>query len=121
MSFGLRHRDEEIPRGCTLVIDGTITATDGTPLDLTDAVLEWALAGEASIRPVISLPSASGEILVTDPLKGLCKITVAATAIAALAPGRYQDMLRVKVGQIVSPLWFGTIVVDDSPFEAALP
>jgi hypothetical protein len=121
MSFGTRHRDEEIPRGVTLIINGTLIAADGQPLALTGATLEWALTGEASpVRPVIRLPGAGGEIIITDPTNGLCQIVVDAAATAALAPGRYMDMLRVTIGEVVSPLWRGTIVVDDSPFEAAI-
>lgn len=113
--FGRRHRDERFARGTTLYIDGTLTGTDGAPLDTTDGQLQWALCDEAG-RQSIVLPGADGLIEIIDAARGVCRLTVSAAATARLAPGTYEDSMQFTKGDVVLPLWCGGFKVEDNPF-----
>jgi hypothetical protein len=52
---------------------------------------------------------------------GAIRITIANTKTATLECGRYMDALQVTVGDIVSPLWLGVILVAANPRRVMLP
>ena len=90
------------------VIDGTLLDVNGQPLDLSNASLQWTLIGPRG-TPVLENGDAS--ITVVDSANGIIRITIANAKTATLACGRYIDALQLTIGDIVSPLWLGNILV----------
>lgn len=102
-------------RGDTWRINGTMLDEYGAPIDLSDAVVEWALV-DREWKQVLLLSTASGGIVVTDAAAGRVRITIPKAETAKLAPGRYQDQARVSTGGEADTMWTGEITVGFSPF-----
>ena len=88
------------------------TAPDTPLLDLSDAALAWTLIGPAGV-PV--LQSGDAGITVVDASAGAIRIAVHHSVTAQLAAGRYLDALQLTIGDVVSPLWLGQILVAANP------
>lgn len=112
------HDDLTFNAGDDWVIDGALTAEDGSPLDQSAATYEWALLdSDGAVVPLAGVTIAPVEPLETS---GRLKITVPDTATAGLAPGRYVDSLRVHDGAHQrSTLWLGRVLVSANVFAAA--
>jgi len=101
------------------VIDGTLLDVTGQPLDLSNPELTWTLIGLEGL-PVL----ANGDATITivgDPSAGLIRIDVSNTKTALLECGRYIDALQLTIGDIVSPLWLGQILVAANPRRVTSP
>src|SRR5262245_8462382 len=85
---------------------------DGQPLDLNSATLTWTLIGSQGV-PVLQNGDAS--ITITDAANGLVRISVHHTVTATLECGRYIDTLQLTIGDVISPLWTGQILVAANP------
>src|SRR5262245_39738543 len=99
-------------------IDGTLLDADGQPLDLSNATLTWTLIGPQG-TPVLANGDAA--ITVVDPTAGTIHITVHHTVTATLECGRYLDALQLTIGDVISPLWLGQILVAANPRRVMLP
>ena len=53
--------------------------------------------------------------IVGDPTAGVVRISVDNEKTATLECGRYIDALQLTIGDIVSPLWLGQILVAANP------
>ena len=60
-------------------------------------------------------------MIVGDPAAGTIHITVHNAKTASLEAGRYIDSLQITIGDVVSPLWLGQILVAAYPRRAMLP
>jgi hypothetical protein len=49
--------------------------------------------------------------IIRDPTAGTIRITIANEKTATLECGRYLDALQLSIGDIVSPLWLGQVLV----------
>src|SRR5262249_34345695 len=106
------HDDTELMAGTDWAIDGTLLDVTGQPLDLSNATLQWTLIGPSG-TPVLADGDAS--ITVVDASNGLIRIRVANAKTAPLECGRYIDALQLSIGDIVSPLRVGNILVAANP------
>jgi len=61
---------------------------------------------------------AAPSITVVDATNGLIRITIANEKTATLECGRYIDALQLTIGDVVSPLWTGVILVAANPRRA---
>src|SRR5262245_55545895 len=61
------------------------------------------------------LQNGDAAITVVDAAAGQINIGVHHTATAPLNAGRYVDALQVSIGDVVSPLWIGTVLVAANP------
>ena len=93
-------------------IDGTLLDVNNQPLDLSNATLTWTLIGPRGL-PVLQNGDAS--ITVVDSANGIIRIDVHNSVTATLECGRYIDSLQLTIGNIVSPLWTGVILVAANP------
>jgi len=107
------HPDTELMAATDWAIDGTLLDADGQPLDLSNAELTWTLIGPQG-TPMLQDGDATITV-VGDPTAGLVHITVHNAKTALLECGRYIDALQLTVGDIVSPLWLGQILVAANP------
>jgi hypothetical protein len=92
---------------------------DGNPLDLSNATLTWTLIGPQG-TPVL----ADGDATITvvgDPTAGTIHIAVHNAKTAQLEAGRYIDALQVAIGDVVSPLWTGQMLVAANPRRVLSP
>jgi len=112
------HPDTELMAATDWGIDGTLLDADGNPLDLSDATLTWTLIGPQG-TPVLADGDAT--VAVVDPTAGTIHIAVHHDKTAQLEVGRYIDALQLTVGDAVSPLWIGQILVAANPRRAVLP
>jgi len=113
------HDPAELMAATDWGIDGTLLDADGNPLDLTNATLQWTLI-EPQGLPVLHNGDATITI-VGAPTAGSIHISVHHTVNAQLAAGRYIDALQLTIGDAVSLLWMGQILVAANPRRAALP
>jgi hypothetical protein len=104
------HPDTELMAATDWAIAGTLLDVDGNPLDLANATLQWTLIGPQG-TPVLQ----NGDATITVTGAGTISIAVHHAVTAPLAPGRYIDALQVSIGDVVSPLWIGNILVAASP------
>src|SRR5215471_6755059 len=98
----VHHDDTELMAATDWVIDGTLLDVTGQPLDLSNPELTWTLIGLEGL-PVL----ANGD--------------VTNTKTALLECGRYIDALQLTIGDIVSPLWLGQILVAANPRRVTSP
>ena len=61
------------------------------------------------------LQNGDATITVVDSAAGLIRITIASAKTAQLECGRYLDSLQLTIGDVVSPLWTGVILVAANP------
>ena len=108
----VHHDDTELMAAIDWAIDGTLLDATGQPLDLTNATLQWTLIGPSG-TPVLQNTDAA--ISVVDASNGLTRISIANAMTATLNAGRYIDALQLSIGDIVSPLWLGVILVAANP------
>ena len=102
------HDPAELMAATDWGIDGTLLDANGQPLDLSSATLNWTLIGPQG-TPVLADGDAT--ITVIDSANGIIRITIASAKTASLECGRYIDALQLSIGNIVSPLWLGQILV----------
>lgn len=114
-----KHDSEDVYRGDTWEIQGTLLGADNQPLNLAGAVIEWALLSEDHAK-VAEGSTTAGQIVITNPAGGQCMITIPSATTDDVTPGRYLDQLRVTLAGIITTVWSGPIVVKDSPFAPAL-
>ena len=67
------------------------------------------------------LQNGDATITVVDATNGLIRITIANEKTATLECGRYMDALQLTIGDVISPLWLGVILVAVNPRRAVLP
>src|SRR5262249_31377950 len=106
------HLHTELMAATDWVIDGTLLDVTGNPLDLSNATLQWTLIGPQG-TPV--LQNGDATITVVDTANGLIRIDVPNAKTAPLECGRYFDGLQLSIGDVVSPLWIGQILVAANP------
>jgi hypothetical protein len=82
-------------------------------LDLSNATLTWTLIGPQG-TPVLQNGDATITV-VGDPTAGTIRISVANAKTATLECGRYIDALQLTIGDTVSLLWLGQILVAANP------
>lgn len=109
------HQPIRRTRGDTWRINGTMLDEHGAPIDLSDAIVEWALV-DRDWKQALVLSTTGGGIVVTDAAAGRVRITIPKVETAKLAPGRYQDQARVSAGDEADTMWTGEIIVGFSPF-----
>ena len=59
--------------------------------------------------------------VVGDPTAGVLRISVANAKTATLECGRYIDSLQLTIGDVISPLWTGVILVAANPKRVLSP
>ncbi len=107
------HPDISLVAGDDWVIEGTLLADDGTPLDLTNGTFSWRLldsdGNPASLNASITIvpPATAGKITIDVPY----------TDTAGLTPGDYVDTLRADLAGGRSTLWSGRVLVSVNVFE----
>ena len=107
------HDDTELMAATDWAIDGTLLDVNDQPLDLSNATLAWTLIGPSGAAV---FTEADASISVLPPATGgLIRISIANTKTAQLECGRYIDALEVTIGDVVSPLWIGNILVAANP------
>ena len=57
--------------------------------------------------------------IIRDPTAGTIRISVDNAKTATLECGRYMDALQLTIGDVISPLWLGQILVAANPRRAA--
>ena len=67
------------------------------------------------------LADGDASITVVDATAGTIHIAVHNARTALLEAGRYLDALQMTIGDVVSPLWTGVILVAANPQRAMLP
>src|SRR5262245_41576808 len=101
-------------------IDGTLLDANGQPLDLSNATLMWMViepqggAGARERRRHRRGRRGSHR-------RAEVHISVHHDQTALREAGRYLDALQVTIGDVVSPLWTGVILVAANPRRAMLP
>jgi hypothetical protein len=109
------HADLELMPGDDWVIPFVLTDVNGSPLDLTNATLQFTLLDPDGNKTIVD-----PLITIDEPkTKGTGAIAVNNTVTTNLSPGRYTDALRVTIADAQSTVWLGLILVDADPF--ALP
>lgn len=94
----------------------TLLKNDGDPFDLAGAPdIRWSLVGENGLT---ALTEADINIVVIDPVAGLCAIQVPADKTTALATGRYTDMIRIVDAGMASTLSHGLNWITADPWVA---
>ncbi|PPQ42185.1 hypothetical protein [Rhodopseudomonas palustris] len=113
----LQHpRVPDMPQGDGWQINGTAKNADGTPMDLTGAVIEWAVVNNKGTT--VARASLADYIAVVDAAAGKLVITLPSAFTAAIAAGQHQDYLRVTLpGGAPQTLWRGPFEVTFSPFK----
>jgi len=115
----LQHHDAtELMAATDWAIDGSLFDANGQPLDLSNATLTWTLIGPQGL-PVFTTSDVS--ITVVDSANGIIRIDVPNTKTATLECGRYMDSLQLTIGDVISPLWLGVILVAANPRRAVTP
>lgn len=109
-----RHAPIEFPKGDTFSISASLFAQDGVPLNLTGAVIEWALFDASHV--VVQTLTTSDIDVGDDPTEGLIEIILSAELSSAIPAGNYIDQLRVTVGSVVTTMWEGAVRVVYSAF-----
>src|ERR1700687_3545927 len=80
--------------GDTWQIEFSCSRSNGLPLDLTGASVEWSLDTYDGGVNLLTRTVGNG-IAITNPTGGKCDLTVADPDTALIAPGFYRDRLRV--------------------------
>lgn len=98
----------------------TFYEADGaTPLDLTGAEVEWAVAAAMIDTPIASFDTATGIVIDADPTSGKAEMSIAPAAHAALLPGAYVHQARVVLSDGTALVQFeGALTVRESLFVA---
>jgi hypothetical protein len=110
------HPDISLVAGDDWVIEGTLLADDGTPLDLTNGTFSWRLldsdGNPASLNATIKIvpPATAGKITIEGPY----------AQTAGLTPGFYIDTLRADLTGGHSTLWSGRLLVSVNVLEPVL-
>jgi hypothetical protein len=108
------HPDISLVAGDDWVIEGTLLADDGTPLDLTNGTFSWRLldsdGNPVSLNATITMvpPATAGKVTITVPYADT----------AGLMPGPYVDSLRADLTGGRSTMWSGRLQVSVNVFEA---
>jgi hypothetical protein len=106
------HDDLELVIGDEWLIMGKLLDEEGKPLDLTTGVeCSWILVGANG-----HLPGLEQAATLETQDGGVVRIVVPDTYTRWLLPGRYQDAIRVWVGDEPATQWTGTIIADADPF-----
>jgi len=88
-------------------IVGTLLDREGSPLDLTDASIEWTLLDESGA----SVGASATTTVLDPPTAGIIHINLAAATTAALAPGYYTDKLQITFSDKTSVIHGLSIIV----------
>jgi hypothetical protein len=71
--------------------------SDGNPLDLTGAAIEWVLADSAG-NIIVTKTVSDGGVTILSPAKaGRVMLALAPEDTAGIAAGKYRDQLRVTI------------------------
>jgi hypothetical protein len=94
-------------------VTGNLTDLDGSPLDLTGAVIEWTLTDPsgAVVAEITIWPNAAGSLT----------ISLARDVTELFEPGRYTDKLRVAVNGRNDVMWTGCFPVAANLFVVRPP
>ena len=84
----------EIPQGDTRRLPFTVTASDGSSEDLTDATLSWRLGDES--EPALSIDSEGVTIRDRDLTNGSFAVGLSADATASVPIGSYREVLTIE-------------------------
>jgi hypothetical protein len=97
-------------------INATFLDVDDTPLDLTNAVINWTLL-DALGNTVLS-PGQFSIVLGAGP--GECTLTVPRTSTTTIAGGAHADYWRLTMGGVTNTLLSGAISVRSDPWGAVV-
>src|SRR6516225_9918196 len=93
------HADAQVTPGDDWEIIGTLLDVDGTPLDLTDAQILWALLGPDGNLALGQDQQAT--VTIASPVtSGIITIALNRDITKTIRPGRYIDAVRVIIGSI---------------------
>ena len=107
------HSTLSLMAGDDWVIMGTLLATDGAPVDLTNASIIWGMVGMDGHLVVLDDVSIERMIPMTA---GGVRIIVPRAKTAALSGGYYYDTLRLLINDNVNAMWAGLIEVQSDPY-----
>jgi hypothetical protein len=101
--------------GDTKIVGVTITNKDKTTTDLTGATIRWALKRSVhSIADEAVKDTISGGVLITEPSKGKCQVSIDPVDTADLSPGYYYHEMEVtSASGVVSTVLSGTITITE--------
>ena len=105
------HEPIEVIAGEPWDIPGTLLDSNGSPIGLAGATLQWALVDSGG-NPV----AITANVTVTDAAAGTICISVGASDTAGLDTGYYRDGLRVTMPGGEQLTWQGYIQVDANRF-----
>ena len=108
------HEPIEVIAGEPWEIPGSLLDANGSPIDLTGAMLEWALVDSGG-NPV----AITAEVSITDAAAGAIFISVGANDTAGLDPGYYHDGLRITMARGERFTWHGQLLVDADRFAVS--
>ena len=119
------HDYVEMRAGDDWTIQATLLNPDGSPYNLTNALLEWILIGPDGQGAITSGYTVS--VVGSDPTQGLAVIQVSSALTGPLEAGYYMDSLRATSpappapnGQVTT-MWDGQIGVCINMFYPLLP
>jgi len=108
------HDEITVMAGDDWEIDAVLEDTDGTPIDLEEATLQWTLITPEGRWSAVST---AATVMVNDPpSSGAIRIIVPRTA-TNLPLGRYHDSLRVVFFDDYDTYWTGAVLVDFNLFS----
>ena len=88
----------------------------GDPVDLTGASFVMMLRRHAKDAVAyLSLTTANGEIVITDPPGGSFTIRITQQQLEELTLGSYDHSLVMTMGGVKQQLWSGTIIINPGP------
>jgi hypothetical protein len=93
-----------------------VTASSGTPIDMTGASLEMMLRRHAEdAEALLRLATDTGEFILTDPVNGLFTLTITQDVLEHLPLGSFDQSNIMTQGTRKTKLWSGTLVNNAGP------
>ena len=102
------------PSGDTRIFPFTVLDKDsnGEPLDITNANIDWYLRDRISSNKVLSLNSNGVSLEIVEPSKGKFEISVEKTATEDIS-GQFREMVILTDANHNRTRWSGTIRIKD--------
>jgi hypothetical protein len=95
-------------------VQATLINETGQPYDLNGADIKYAILNAAYQRIV---DTDDVDISVLNAAAGQCSIIIPAEVTKTLGGGKYNDVIRIVSGGIVSTLAFGPVWISSDPFR----
>jgi len=106
------HADLLLRAGDDWAIPAQLFDTQGKPLDLSAATIEWVLIGPAG-----DVAIAPSQIEINPVGNGFIDVIVPSEITRGLPPGYYTDALRVTIDEDSTVMWSGPVAVSADPFD----